>query len=80
MQERRGGAGGGMEMNMDKDVWPGLRGLAGAWATMQDGQYDWTCGRLGKNFQNLVGDSKESKTSGWCPDFRADDQANDVPH
>lgn len=72
--------GGGWKRTRTRTSGGGLRGLAGAWATMQDGQYDWTCGRLGKNFQNLVVDSKDRETSGWCPDFRADDQANDVPH
>ena len=59
----------------------GFRGLARAWAAVQDGEGDWTCGRSRKeNFQNLVVDRRESETSGWSPGFWVGDWANGVPH
>lgn len=57
----------------------GASGLAGAWLQCRMDSMAGPVGDWRKNFQNLVVDSKESKTSGWCPDFRADGQANDVP-
>lgn len=71
MQERRGGQG---HLAGGFGVWQGP-GLQCRMDSMAGPVGDWR-----KNFQNLVVDSKESKTSGWCPDFTADGQANDVPH
>lgn len=67
------GWGGGQE-HRQGDPARGFRGLEGAWAAVQDGEGDWTCGRLRReNFQNLVDDRRQSKTSGWCPGFWVDD-------